>query len=720
MYTRIPCRVCGRRLKLPYGADPRKARCPSCGTRVEAANETPPEAPPPSAASEPVQPAAVKVHFPAALLSPGDPPKSEVPIPPQPILHPARLLQPAAPEVLSLEDDDTLLSLDDDDEPASGAKPTSPEPFQGPFPPQRFQARVRSDSHPKLPLAGLLDVVVTSHGLFLEPPGSPFLYVPVGTKGEASGPAELTITLGAREIELRFVNVGNANRLARDVTLLLAGQPILLATSDYHRPGWLSLLALGLAAAVVVGPIMFAQSRSTSMAVGYAIGGGLAILGLSFNLLLLRFTRFSLESKVLLMGGAAVALTACYAIGALVYVRTTPYSVVERASSNEITREDAVEKPPAIPFVEYPAAPAVPPPPSYLDLATEKGHARIEDGPADVTALALIPGRSTLLASYADGTSRHWALDRPTIEDWRPGPTVEGSVKSIRFGDGGKTAIFAGAQGSVIVPLDSPPLAPLRIAGEILAIAPAKAKERDRMAVLRGNRILVKLLPAGLPQKPTGTAINGFTLLTTKQETQDASYRVDLTPPAKLTFLAFHPTGLLMGGQPDGSVITWSQKGPFKVENTTHKSPVRVVLHSPNGTDFALGDDHGLVTLWQNRTLLPTRHAMLTSTVTALALASSSQRLAAGNAAGQITIHDVKPPAEVGTLKVQGAVKALAFGPDDDSLIVAVGRGIEIHMLDSVIKKAPPPSPAPPMKTEAPKTTLPKPEPPKTVVPPKK
>lgn len=689
MYTRIPCRGCGRRLKLPYGADPRKARCPSCGERIENI-ENPDDTLPELPAAIPPAPVPLslddsRTRLPAAKPLSLDESRPNLP----------------KPKPLSLDDNVTILSLDDDDDPKAGTKPSEPEPYIGPFPPQRFHAVVLADSKSKKPLDGSLDVVVTPHGLFLEPPGLPFVYVPVGATSEVTGLGELTIALGARKIELQFVKVGNPNRLARDLSALLAGQPLILAESCYRRPRWLIPLALVLAVLVVAGPVFFARAASLPMKSGLIIGGALAAIGLVASLVFAFRTRYSLESKVLLMNGTAAALTALFGIGAFTYARTTSGGITWRGS------EKAAEKPPEIPFVPYPAQPPLPPPPSYLDIAREKGQARIEDNAAAVTALALVPGRTSLLAAYADGTTRLWPLDLPTIEDWTPGPIADGPTRRIRFGDGGRIVVLAGPSGTVVTPLDMPPPAPLRIAGDTVAIVPAKVKDRDRIAVLRGNRVQVRLLPAGLPTAPAGMPVNGFIPLNAKQETPDNTYRLDLASPAKLTFLTFHPTGLLIAGQPDGSVISWPQKGNFKVENTTHKAPVRTIAFGTARPDMALGDDKGIVTMWPGSSLLPTRHAMLTSAVAALAIDSKGQRLAAADSAGNVTIHTVKPPAEIATFKASGPVSSLAFGPGDDSIIVAVGTVIEIRMLEPLLKKAPPPMPEPPKKLEPKKPTVP-------------
>ncbi len=223
MAVRVVCRACGKRLKLPDGAEHRKAaKCPKCLARVDltaalASSVYLPTAPKP----KPETTREETKREAKADTSVG----SSTPI-------------PWTKEPLSL--DDAPLSLDDD--PAPDAAPPEPGPF-------RVPVRVLADSARQV--VGPCFAVFVPHGLFLEvEPLKPFLYVPVGSAIDAPAPGELGITLpDGRAVAVR-VEARCARPLAADARAFLAGERPAPVAADYRRrwPLWPALAACAAAA----------------------------------------------------------------------------------------------------------------------------------------------------------------------------------------------------------------------------------------------------------------------------------------------------------------------------------------------------------------------------------------------------------------------------------------------------------------------------------------
>ena len=54
-------------------------------------------------------------------------------------------------------------------------------------------------------------------------------------------------------------------------------------------------------------------------------------------------------------------------------------------------------------------------------MAYNSGVHRFEDGPDDVTALAVTNDGSALVVGYKNGTTRVWSFDQPAIDPARVG-----------------------------------------------------------------------------------------------------------------------------------------------------------------------------------------------------------------------------------------------------------------------------------------------------------
>ncbi|MBX9623622.1 MAG: hypothetical protein K2X82_07390, partial [Gemmataceae bacterium] len=140
--------------------------------------------------------------------------------------------------------------------------------------------------------------------------------------------------------------------------------------------------------------------------------------------------------------GPAAAGVACAAIALMLFGALAYRAGVRDASP-----------PPVEPVAEAPAAPPPPAteprppaPPSHLDLVYRTGRSRLDDGPADVTALARAPTEEVVVG-YADGSTRIWPLDQPAFDAPRPGPTADGPVRRITLDPAGRVAYLATPRG---------------------------------------------------------------------------------------------------------------------------------------------------------------------------------------------------------------------------------------------------------------------------------
>jgi WD40 repeat protein len=195
---------------------------------------------------------------------------------------------------------------------------------------------------------------------------------------------------------------------------------------------------------------------------------------------------------------------------------------------------------------------------------------------------------------------------------------------------------------------------------------------------------------------PPARAANGVVLSNPKDETFPLSVRADFVLPGpKPTFLAWHPTGRLMGGAPDGSIVGWPTGGPaFTPITRTHERPVRAWANTPSelafqaGIDFATGDDSGCVAVWEDKGMNPPRAKVTAAAVTHLAFDSTGSRLIVADAAGGLVLWDALLSEAVWRLKRPEPVKAVAFGTWDDVLLIADGRGVEVYHTAELARQA--------------------------------
>jgi hypothetical protein len=488
-------------------------------------------------------------------------------------------------------------------------------------PPLRVPVAVIADSLRQF--AGPCVAVVVPHGVFLErEPLRPFLYLPVGSRAGEPASGELTVALpDGRRLRL-LVEGRHSGRLARDLAAFLSGTGPAPVASDYRRRR---------------GPLVLA-----------------ALLAL----------------------GAVAALA-----GGTVYLLNRP------------REKDPVPSPVEAPAPTPAPAPAPPPPepeagptrpPSHLDLAYLKGVSALEEGPAEVTALALSGNGNHLAIGYADGTARVWPLEQPTFDPMLPGPKADGPVTRVQFDPAGRVLFVSTPTGVVAAPRDAAPPAPARIPGAPVAIAPELSGDRVRFAAVRGNVVAHRLLSSSFVLNPPAKA-KGFAVPAARDEITPQGVTADprFTNP---TFLAWTYSNKLLAGAPDGSVSVWSAQMRPEPANRGHKGPVRAWAASPATGALATGDDKGAVAVWPLKGGKPTVGPVFSTPVVALAFAPSGLWVAALDNTGTLAIADATTLQVVQRKKLPAPARVFAFGPADDLLVLGSERAVEVWWLPVLLK----------------------------------
>jgi hypothetical protein len=692
MSVSVTCRACGARLKTPPGSTKTKARCPKCDARINLTSALSASAYLPTGA-KPAKPAR-----PEAPVEPPPEPEPLSPAPPPPVAEreedplpyanlnlaalpgPGRngsapaveasggLTPPGSPETTGSPE--PLLSLDDS--PPAPPAPEGPPPFRAP-------ARVVADTADLF--TGPCDAVFVAHGLFLESvPYRPFLYAPAGSPAFVTGRRSVVVSLAdGRAVTVEFLG-RDAGRVAEDAAAFLVGQRGVPDPREYRRsPPWLMLLALIFALGLAVGPVVMAQTTQLDLKTGLLVGAGFAAAGLLANAAVVLLARMPVYGKVAVMAGVGVVGTGVFLLAATAYLL---------GRRHEAAQAPPPEPPPAIPAPPPPPPPTPPPDPPrpYLptpvDVAYRDGVYRFDEGPDDVTALALSADGTVLIAGYKNGSTRVWRLDQPTIDPFSIGPRADGAPTRIRFDGTGAVVYMTCGGGTVAALWNDPPQAPVKIPGEHLAAFPSPTGER--FAAVRGNALVMRYVPTELVKKPPGKG-PGFTVTAPRQEVQPIDVKAQLGSPGRLTFLAWHPTGQLLGGTPDGTVFTWGASGPgASLATRDHKGAVRAWAASPATWDFATGDDRGAVGLWENKAMKPRTFTAATGAITQLAFSPTGWRLAVAEPAA-IRVWDFA--ANRATVRVSRVASQVAFGPHDDLLLLSDGKTVELWHLDELAKQ---------------------------------
>ena len=479
--------------------------------------------------------------------------------------------------------------------------------------PFRFAAAVAADSRNQL--RGDFAVVLMPHGLYLESvPNRPFLFAPLGTPAAPAGPGRLCLTLPDRVLVLELAGVPDPGSLAADTVAFLGGSRPVPNPADYRRP-----------------------------------------------------SRGHLAWKI----AAAVGVSVAVAAGVLAAFT----DIFHEKPTAEQVAEVPPEKPP--PAVEKPQPPTpveiTPRPRTHLDIAEQDGGTRLDDGPADVTALAASPTDNVVVVGHADGSTRVWGLDRPAFDGPHNGPRADGPVRRVQFSADGQTLFLTCTGGFTAGSRDAPPRTPVKLLGELVAVFPEATAER--FAALRGGKIYPKLVPAAIVKDPSvSVPVKGFVLPVSKVEVTPPGSRADLTPPLpKPTFLAWHPTGKLLAGLPTGEIVGWGGGALSSSVTKAHTAPVTAWADAGGTWDFATADAGGTVGVWANKSLTPTTFRT-GGPVAGLALSYYGTHVAvlSGDAA---TVWTTAGERVAG---VPGPTKAVAFGPTDDLLMLADGKGVRV------------------------------------------
>jgi WD40 repeat protein len=664
----VICRACGARLKLPPGCTKKKARCPKCDARIDLTAALNASAYLPTVASVPAAaPVREEDPLPYADLNPVARSRPQPPpLPPKSVARPP----------LASASDDAALSLDDET-----ATPTQPPPQAAP-PPFRVSACVTADS------AGLFtgpcEVVLVPHGLFLESvPYRPFLHVPVRSRVDTPGRRGLAVTLpDGRTVTLEFTG-SHGGQLADDTAAFLVGERGLPDPGEYHTtPRWLFLVAFVLALGLATGPLVLSDATDLGLEIGLLLAAIFAGVGLLANAGLVLFTRLSVPGKVALMSVVGVLVTGVFLFGATAYLAGRKHEA-EQPKPEPQPPPQPPPKPPEPP--PEPMPPEMPRrPPTASDKAYSDGVYRFEEGPDDVTALGVTADSFTLVIGYKNGTTRVWNFDQPIIDPFNVGPKCDGPPTRIEF-DSTDAIVYMNCSGGTVAALwNKPPDVPLKIPGDSLVAF--SFPKGDRFAAVRGNAIVLRYLPTDLIKKPLRAA-KGFPTTLPKDEVVPADAKAPLNaPPQRPTFLAWHPTGKLLAGQPDGSILSWGASGPsYIVTSRDHKAAVRAWAASPSTWDFATGDDKGVVGLWENKAMKPRVFTAAPAAITQLVFSPSGTHLAVVDLAGGIRVWDLA--AQRSILKVTRVLAKVAFGPDDDLLLLSDGKVVELWNVPELAKQ---------------------------------
>lgn len=641
------CPKCGQSLRIPRGKDhSHSGKCPQCSTAVDV-------------------PAA------STAAASGSNLRNSAKAPPNPTARDGRTrsVAPPAASPAPATSHPKPQTLDD----SSAAENQTPEiiPFRTPV-------RILADSHRQF--AGSCFAVFVPHGLFLEQePLKPLLYWPVGTPTEKLNRESIVVTLpDERVLVVRFDDC-IAPGLAHDAQAFLRGERAAPTEAEYRRKWWLLWIAVIFALGLAVGPWVLTPTEDIGARFGLAVGGGLAFVGLLVNVAVVLWNRWPVPRQVLTMAGVAVVGTGLFLYGASVY--WMGWNHARAVEATEVLASPALPAPePSPPPVDEPP----PQPPSHLDRAQKHGASALEDGPADVTALALAPDGNTLGVGFADGQSRLWLLDQPTFESWLLGPKGDGAITRMQF-DASSSLVFAHtATGVFVAPRTGSSAVPVKIPGTAVAIAAALADDRIRLAAVRGNTLQHRVLPVSFvlhpPTKTRDLAIPGKT-----DEIIPINIPRDPPKPPGPTFLGWGGDRLY-AGQPDGTITIYNLAMRPEAPARDHRAAVRAWAASPNG-DFATGDEKGTVALWSVRGGKPTLWPVFDGVaVTGLSFNRTGSQLAITDSTGWLAIWDISAGRLRHRVKRPTPIRAVTFGPSDDLLLLAARRTVEVWSLPELVK----------------------------------
>ncbi len=533
---------------------------------------------------------------------------------------------PAAPSFEPFEAE--VLSLDDapaaDPLPSKQAAAAIARPVPTGFFPPPFRFPLQVLSDSAKQFAGNVVGVLTPHGLFLESQPGRPFAFVPIGTPTRCEGSILTVSLAGRVVQFQVKGTAQPRQLAEDASAFLAGQRPVPLPAEYRRPWWL----IGVFLAFVLG--------------------------------------FAVVAAVILFSEPTTA--------------TPPSPQATSPVESPYVEPSAIPQPPSEPQG----------PPSHLDLVYRDGRTRLDDGPADVTAIAICPLDGSAFIGYADGTTRIWPLDQPAFEPPRLGPRGSGPIRRIGFDASGKVALLTCEAGLVLASLNPPSRTPILIPGEMVAVNLQEG--RERFAAVRAGRVQLRYFPMSLVKAPPAArAVKGFLTLNSKDETLPigATPMGILPAGGKPTFLAYHPSERLIAGAVDGSIASIPTAGAAAKVSTIreHKAAVRTWAVSPWG-DFATGDDDGFVGYWPNKTATITKFKTGGLAIKGLAFNPCGGEIAVVDASGWVSVWLPATGVKVFEVKQKRPIAAVAYGPHDDVLLLADGKGVDVWWLPELAAQA--------------------------------
>jgi WD40 repeat protein len=285
-----------------------------------------------------------------------------------------------------------------------------------------------------------------------------------------------------------------------------------------------------------------------------------------------------------------------------------------------------------------------------------------------------------VIVGYADGSCRVWPLDQPAFEAPLPGPRADGPVRRITPDPAGRVAYLHTDRGLTAAALRNPPRRPVVLPGDPAAVF--FEPDRDRFAAVHDGRARVRYLPLGLiAAPPPARAVGGFVRAVSQDEVIPLGVPPAPAPlPGKPTFLAWHPAGRVLCGMPGGAIVSWNGAAPRPTAvSREHRAAVRAWASARD--DFATGDDAGVVGYWPNKAAFPIPFRAADAPIRHLDFAPCSTDLLVVDAAGGVAVWDPAAGVRRWELRRPGPVAAAAFGPADDVVLVADGKGVEVVWL---------------------------------------
>lgn len=522
-----------------------------------------------------------------------------------------------------------------------------------------------------------MQAVLTPHGLFLESePSRPLIFAPPGTRCRSQG-RDLALAFPDRRLELRVRGLPQPEQLAEDTAAFLGGQRPVPLPAEYRYPWWLAGVGAIFATGLAAGPVLLASVSDAAFAPSLALALALALVAGLVNSAIGLLLNLPTGAKIAAMGLLSAAMLGLFFAGAMIFLREE-VPVAPQPDPN-------TGNPPVLPGP--PPPPPIEPqrPPTHYDLVQRDGMTRLEDGPADVTALGVHPVDGSVYVAYEDGSIRVWSLDLPSFEPPGLGPRAPGPVRRIRFNASGSLALLTCDAGLAMVKLAGANRTPVLIPG--LQVDVHLEPNRERFAALRGDRVQVRYVPMNLIGAPP--ASKGFITLTPKDETLPLGI-----PPAgvlpsvgKPTFLAWHPSGRLLAGGADGRIVSLAtgDKSP-PVVNREHTAAVRVCEAGPTG-DLFFGDDSGTMGYLPNRAARISTFKTGGLAIRGLSLSPCGGELAIVDESGWVSLWTPQG-GKLFEVKQKRKVRAVCYSQREDVLLLADGKGVEAWWLPELAAQA--------------------------------